>query len=139
MEILQYVDLAPAQARAVARLMLAVARADGALDSRELALIEEVTHVDTNEADTTPAEVSAELPLAREKELALTAALLVAFVDQSFSDAERELVGRYADAFGVSPEQLAQIGSSVKAFLMGPLIGLSNAEAVAEVSSKLKI
>lgn len=139
MEILQDVELSPSEARVVARLMLAVARADGSVDERERALIEEIAHVDPNEADPTPAEAAAELPLARQKELAVTAALLVAFVDRSFSDAERERVGAYAAAFGVPDEQLAQIASSVKAYLMAPLIGLANTEAVVQVSEKLKI
>lgn len=139
MEMFADVDLSPAQAEAVARVMLAVARADGAIDPRELALIAEIAPVGPDAPELGPAEAAALLPPGAQRDLAVRAALLVAFVDRAYSDAERDVVSRYAAAFGVGEAEMERHASAVKAFFLSPLLGLSNAEAVAEVSSQMKI
>ena len=45
----------------------------------------------------------------------------------------------YAEAFGVTPDRLEELASSVKAYLMAPLLSLANTGAVVEVSRKLKV
>ena len=139
MEMFADVDLSPSQAEAVARVMLAVARADGAVDPRELALIEEIAPVGPDAPELSPGDAASQLPLGTQRELAVRAALLVALVDRSYSDAERGVVSGYAAAFGVGEEELERHASAVKAFFLSPLLGLSNAEAVAEVSAQIKL
>ncbi len=139
MRLFEDVELNDLQANAVGRAMLAVARADGAADPREVALIEELAPVDTTSADPTPAELAGILTGAKERELLLRSALLVALVDGDYSAAERAVVGRYAEALGVGGPRLEELASEVKAFLMAPLLPLSNTPAVLDVSRKLKV
>ncbi len=139
MDFLTDVNVTADQAQAMGRAMLAVARADGTADPRELTLIEELSPVDPNAADPTPAELTATFPEAAGRELLLTSSLLVALVDGDYSDAEKAMVASYAEAFGIPPARLEELASSVKAFLMAPLLSLSNTSAVAEVSRKLKV
>ena len=48
--------------------------------------------------------------------------LVVALVDGDYSDAEKAVVNSYAEAFGIPPDRLEELASSVKAFLMAPLL-----------------
>jgi len=139
MDVFSDVELDAAQAAAMGRAMLAVARADGAADPREVALIAELAPVDAALADPAPAEVAALLPGERERELLVRSLLLVALVDGAYTDAEKRAVASYAAACGVAEARLEELASAVKAFLMAPLLPLSNAPAVAEVSKKLKV
>ena len=139
MDVFSDVELDAAQAAAMGRAMLAVARADGAADPREVALIAELAPVDAALPDPAPAEVAALLPGERERELLVRSLLLVALVDGAYTDAEKRAVASYAAACGVAEARLEELASAVKAFLMAPLLPLSNAPAVAEVSKKLKV
>jgi len=139
MDLFADVDVTAVQAQAMGRAMLAVARADGATDPREVALIEEFAPLDATASDPVPAELAAAFPEAAGRELLLTSTILVALVDGDYSDAERAVVASYAEAFGVPPARLEELASSVKAFLMAPLLSLSNTPAVVEVSRKLKV
>lgn len=139
MSLFEDVELNDAQAGAVGRAMLAVARADGAADPREVALIEELAPVDATAPDPSPAELAGILTGAVERELLLRSALLVALVDGDYSAAERDVVERFAGALGVVEPRLEELASEVKAFLMAPLLPLSNTPAVLDVSRKLKV
>ena len=139
MSLFEDVELNDAQAGAVGRAMLAVARADGAADPREVALIEELAPVDTAAADPSPAELAETLTGAKEREVLLRSALLVALVDGDYSEAERAVVGRFAEALGVAGPRLEELASGVKAFLMAPLLPLANTSSVLDVSRKLKV
>lgn len=139
MDLFTDVDVTAEQAQAMGRAMLAVARADGTADPRELNLIEELSPVDATASDPSPAELAAAFPEAAGRDLVLKSSLLVALVDGDFSDAERAVVASYAEAFGLTPARLDELASSVKAFLMAPLLSLSNTSAVVEVSRKLKL
>lgn len=139
MRLFQDVELNDAQANAVGRAMLAVARADGAADPREVALIEELAPVDTTASDPSPAELAETLPEPKGRELLLQSALLVALVDGNYSAAERAVIERFAGALGASGPRLEELASEVKAFLMAPLLPLANTPAVLDVSRKLKV
>ncbi|MRR12254.1 hypothetical protein EG835_07265, partial [bacterium] len=95
--------------------------------------------VDTTASDPTPAELAAAFPEAAGRDLLLMSTLLVALVDGNYSEAERAVVASYAEAFRVPPSRLEELASSVKAYLMAPLLSLSNTAAVVEVSRKLKV
>ncbi len=133
------VDLTNAQAEALGRAMLAVARSDGAVDPREVALIEELAPLGKETKDPDPSELLALFPGEAQRELVLRCGLLVALVDGGYSDAEKALLARWAAAFSVPPERLEGLASSVKAFLMAPLLPLANTQSVVEVSSKLQV
>jgi uncharacterized tellurite resistance protein B-like protein len=139
MDLFTDVDVTTGQGEAMGKAMLAVARADGATDPRELALIQELVPVDATASDPTPAELAAAFPEAAGRDLLLMSALLVALVDGDYSDAERAVVTSYAEAFGITPARLEELASSVKAYLMAPLLPLSNTPAVVEISRKLKV
>lgn len=139
MDLFSDVELSATQAKAMGRAMLAVARADGAADPREVALIEELVPVDAASPDPSPAELAAAIPDEAGRDLLLRSALLVALVDGTYSGPERAVVASYAEACGVSGERLEELASAVKAFLMAPLLPLANTPAVAEVSKKLKV
>ncbi len=139
MQLFEDVELNEVQASAVGRAMLAVARADGAADPREVALIEELAPVDTSASDPTPAELAETLTEEKGRELLLRSVLLVALVDGDYSAAERAVVGRFAEALGVSVSRLEELASGVKAFLMAPLLPLANTSSVLDVSRKLKV
>lgn len=139
MDLFTDVELNAGQAEVMGRAMLAVARADGSADLREVALIEELGPVDATAPDPEPAEVAATFLEAPSRELLLRSLVLVALVDGDYSDAEKALVASYADACAVPPARLEELASGVKAFLMAPLLSLSNTDAVVEVSRKLKL
>ena len=139
MELFTDVELTDEQERAMGRAMLAVARADGTADPREVALIDKMAPVDIAAPDPTPAELGVAFPDAAGRELLLKSALLVALVDGDYSAAERGVVASFADGCGVSASRLEELASEVKAFLMAPLLPLSNTPAVVEVSRKLKV
>ena len=139
MDLFTDVNVTADQAQVMGRAMLAVARADGTADPRELTLIEELSPVDASASDPAPAELAAAFPEAASRDILLKSALLVALVDGDYSDAEKSVVASYAEAFGVTPDRLEELASSVKAYLMAPLLPLSNTAAVVEVSRKLKV
>ena len=139
MDLLTDVEVTAEQAQAMGRAMLAVARADGTVDPRELTLIEELSPVDASASDPAPAELAAAFPEAAGRDLLLRSTLLVALVDGEYSDAEKAVVASYAKAFDVPAGRLDELASSVKDFLMAPLIALSNTSAVVEVSRKLQL
>lgn len=139
MDVMQDVELTESQAEMIGRALLAVARSDGEMDPREIALIEELSPTVTSAADPEPAEIAAALPSPEQRELLLRSALLVALVDRGFSDAERALLGRYAEALDVSPDRMTELTSSVKAFLLESLLPLANTDAVVEVSRKIPV
>ncbi len=139
MDLFSDVNVTDGQAQAMGRAMLAVARADGTADPRELSLIEELSPVDASATDPVPAELAAAFPETAGRELLLSSALLVALVDGDYSDAEKAVVAAYAEAFEVPSGRLEELASSVKAFLMAPLLPLANTSAVVEVSRKLSV
>jgi uncharacterized tellurite resistance protein B-like protein len=139
MDLFTDVDVNAEQAELIGRAMLAVARADGSADAREVALIEELAPVDATAPAPAPAELATAFPEGAGRDVVLKSCLLVALVDGDYSDAEKAVVASYAGAFGVPPDRLEELASSVKAYLMAPLLSLSNTAAVAEVSRKLKV
>ena len=139
MELFTEVELTADQEQAMGRAMLAVARADGTADPREVALIEKLAPVDIAAPDPTPAELGVAFPDAAGRDLLLRSVLLVALVDGDYSAAERGVVASFAEGCGVSASRLEGLASEVKAFLMAPLLPLSNTSAVVEVSRKLKV
>lgn len=138
MELNVEVDLSAEEAKAIARGMLAVARSDGKLDPRELVMIQEFYPASLEALpDMTPKEAASALENRTVSGLFLKSCLLVAWADREYSDKERALISKYAEALAISAAELAHIEQSVKEWLMAPLSRLANTEAVVEVSKKM--
>lgn len=150
MEFFPDVDLSAIEAEAIARGLFAVAVVDG-VHERELALIAEFYRGTAKEGATAgafvsapsqisplgPQDLAALLPGAAARELFVKAAYLVAWVDGQVSPAERELIGQFARALGVSGEHEAALEGHVKDYLLHPLVRLANVEAVTGIAKKL--
>ena len=133
------IDLTEDQGRAIARGLVSVARADGSLDDREKALIEDlVPGASSDLSDISPADLAKALS-GDAARLFLRSCYLVAFADRDFSDAERALIESYAKGLGVDSAELSELGQGVKELLLAPLSRLSNSGGVAAVSKKITI
>lgn len=135
------VDLTEAQTRVIARGMMTIARSEGGVDPRELELMRSLL-LDTDVeqlADLPASEVKETISSPDAAQLFLRSCLLVAFADRTYSDAERALISAYAQALGVSDDDLENASQSVKEFLLEPLSRLSNVEGVAEVSKEMVV
>ncbi|HKC25210.1 MAG TPA: TerB family tellurite resistance protein [Thermoanaerobaculia bacterium] len=133
------IDISEQEAVAIARGLLAVAKCDGTYDPREKSLIDGLVSMPTDRLTEIGADELARTLRGEAARLFLRSCLLVAFADRTFSAPERELIQRYAEALGVSAEELVNLTQSVKEFLLGPLSRLSNTDSVVEVSKKLAI
>lgn len=132
------IDLTNDEAKAMARGMLTVAKVDGSVDVREQSLIQEFYDGDLATLDEIPAaEVKAAFSRAAAGELFLKSCLLVALADRYFSDNERKLLSGYAEALGVTDDELRDMQQGVKEYLLRPLSRLANSEAVAQVAQKM--
>jgi tellurite resistance protein len=147
-------DLAPEteiradQAEAIARGLIAVAKADGHLHEREAALITDFYSATTERAvDITALEkaepasgeyLAALLASQDLRRLFLKTAMLLAYVDGKYSNAESKLIGEYGVALGFGSDMPA-LEQEVKEFMLSQLTGIRNTEAVAEVAKELKV
>jgi uncharacterized membrane protein YebE (DUF533 family) len=142
-------EISPAQAEAIARGLISVAKADGHLHEREGALIADfyssVTDSATDlvalqKADAADGEyLAASLPGAELRRLFLKTAMLLAYVDGDYTAAESRLISSYATDLGISDDELQRLEQQVKEFMLAQLTGVRNAEAVAEVAKELKV
>jgi tellurite resistance protein len=145
------IELSAQQAEVMARGMFAVARAEGGVHEKEKALLMSF-YADTaegesarslslleNAPDPTPAEIASALTSRGHEVLFLKTCILMAYADNEFGANERDLVGRYALALGVSMDELKELERDVKSYLMSSLVRLSNVEAVVEVAKKLGV
>ena len=150
MEFFPEMELNAAQAEVIARGMLAVARADGSVHERELAMIQgfygdSTSHKASglaaleNAPDIDPVQVAAAMSGDKLPKLFLKSCVLLGFADGDFSAKERTLVEKYAKALNVSTDALKTLEHSVKEFLLGHLAPLANTDAVTAVAKKLKL
>lgn len=135
------------QAEAIARGLFAVAKCDG-IHEREAALVAsfwgEVGGGTAALADLerrpeiSEAELSAALPSAELRLMFLKSCVLLAWADGHTSDAERAVIGRFADALG-QKARLGELEDSVKEYLLGHLSHLANTDATVEVAKSMKL
>jgi tellurite resistance protein len=136
------------EAEAIARGLYAVAKADGTVHPRELALISEYYAAGSeNSADfaalergglITPEALAAQLDRPEVRELFLKTALLMAYTDGSFGKGEGECINRFAAALGMSAATLEALDTQVREYLLSQLTHLANVDAVVEVAKELK-
>jgi len=146
-ELFPEIEVRADHAEAIARGLIAVAKADGHIHEREAALIADFYSSTTERAidmaaldradPVDGAYLAATLPTAELRELFLKTAVLLAYADGSYSSAESTVISSFASALGRT--DLAHIETQVKEFLLGQLTHIKNSAAVAEVAKKLKV
>lgn len=143
-------ELSAVEAETFARGLYAVARVDG-VHERELALISDfyssVVGQDGGQSTAIaslertgplePSDVAAMLQSPGQRELFVKTAFLLAWADGSVSAAERAKVDEFARALAVPDARKAELELEVKDFLLRPLAGLANVNAVSAVARKL--
>jgi tellurite resistance protein len=142
------IELTTTQAEAIARGLIAVAKADGQVHEREGALIAEFYGSLTDHPTdlvalqkSEPADgeyLAATLPPGEVRKLFLKTAILLAYADGNYSGTESRLISSYATDLGVSDVELQALEQQVKEFMLSQLTGIRNTEAVAEVAHELK-
>jgi tellurite resistance protein len=142
-------DVTPAQAEAIARGLITVAKADGDLHDREGALIAEffasISDSATDlaslqrSADVDGEYLAASLPTGDLRRLFLQTAMLLAYADGTYSGGESRLISAYATALGVGDAELQELEQRVKEYMLSQLSGVRNTEALAEVARELKV
>ena len=146
-ELFPEIEIRADQAEAIARGLIAVAKADGHIHEREAALIADFYSSTTERLidmaaleraePVDGAYLAATLPTAELREVFLKTAVLLAYADGNYSADESKIIVAFADALG--EKNLAHIETQVKEFMLGQLTHLQNSEAVAKVAKDLKI
>ncbi len=136
------------EVEAIARGLYAVAKADGEVHPRELALISEFYVADhANPADFAALErIDAPTPegLAQlligegVRLLFVKTALLMAHADGKYSTEEAGQIAAYASAMDIDDKTLAVLDEQVREYLLAQLTHIANVEAVVEVAKELK-
>jgi tellurite resistance protein len=142
------IDISQNEAEAIARGLFAVARADGQLHERETGVIANFyaevagspAQLGTLErsARPEPAALAAELARPEVRRVFIRTAVLLAYVDNKYSPGESKLIAEYAAAMGIGRQDLAEIETMAKEFLLAQLAHIKNIDAVVEVAKKLE-
>jgi tellurite resistance protein len=147
MDFFPELDVSALQAEAIARGLYAVALVDG-VHERELALISDFYRAASEGGRASAASIERVGPLEPKdvaqllvgpdhRELFVKAAFLLAWADGNVSGAERTRIADFAKALEVSAGVQSKLEAEVKDFLLRPLAGLHNVDAVSEVAKKL--
>ncbi|MFT3698740.1 MAG: hypothetical protein QM831_36675 [Kofleriaceae bacterium] len=146
-EFFPEIEIRDDQAEAIARGLYAVARADGKVHEREAAMITEFFNSTTDHAshlaalERAPkleaANLAAALPSPELRQLFVKTAVLLAYVDNKYTDGEAKQIAEYATACGIDKAALGKLEAAVKDYLVGHLSHLQNVHGVADVAKKL--
>jgi hypothetical protein len=148
MDFFPEIDVSALQAEALARGLYAVALVDG-VHERELSLIGEFYQAAAVEGTPAvlasleragplgPRDVAQLLIGPGHRELFIKAAYLLAWADGNVTAGERAKITEFGAALAVAPEAQARLEAEVKDFLLRPLAGLANVDAVTAVAKKL--
>lgn len=150
MEFFPEVAVTENEAELIAHGLLAVARADGDLHQRELALVSSFygevvggsgTSIASlaNEPDIAPEVLAAGLGREPVAMLFVKTCILLAYADGSYSPKEKAKLEAYAHALEITDAALAELEQSVKEYLLGHLSGLKNREAALAVAKELDV
>jgi tellurite resistance protein len=143
------IDVTADEAETIARGLFLVARADGALHEREVALIAEfyasaagyaaglgaLERLAPIDAPT----LAAVLHSKQKQELFLKTAMLLAFADGNYGAAESKVINDLAKGLSTDEKDLRHWETQVKEFMLSQLTHIKNTEAVAEVSKELGV
>ncbi|HEU5055016.1 MAG TPA: hypothetical protein VFU21_00765 [Kofleriaceae bacterium] len=143
------IDISQSEAEAIARGLFAVARADGQLHQREAGIIAQF-YADVaggtpaqlgdleRSARPEPAVLAAQLGRPEVQRIFIRTAVLLAYVDSKYSPGESKLIGEYAAAMGISRQDLAEMETLAKEFLLAQLAHIKNIDAVVDVAKELE-
>ena len=136
------------EAELIAQGLLAVARSDGQLHDRELALVQsyygEIVDDGVLRRIEAEGDIAADVlatGLARPPipMLFIKSAILCAFADGTYHPKERAKIEEYAAAMNIGATALAELEQSVKEFLLSQLKHLHNREATLQVAKELEV
>ncbi len=138
------------EAALIAHGLLAVARADGKLHEREMALVASFygdvvggTGANlaalANEPDIEPEVLASGLTREAVSMLFVKTCILLAYADGEYHAKEKAKVDAFAHALDITDAAIAELEQSVKEYLLGHLAGLANREAALEVAKKLEL
>ncbi len=150
MEFFPEIAVTEGEAELIAHGLLAVARADGKLHERELALVSrfygEVIGGDgaaiarvARESDIEPDVLAAGLSREPVAMLFVKTSILLAYADGQYHPEEKKRIEAYAHALEITDAALAELEQSVKEFLVGHLAGLANRDAALAVAKELDV
>jgi tellurite resistance protein len=143
------IDISQSEAEAIARGLFAVARADGQLHQREAGVIAQF-YADVaggtpaqlgdleRDARPEPAALAAQLGRPEVQRIFIRTAVLLAYVDSKYSPGESKLIAEYATAMGISRQELAEMETLAKEFLLAQLAHIKNIDAVVDVAKELE-
>lgn len=143
------IDISQSEAEAIARGLFAVARADGQLHQREAGVIAQFyadvaggTPAQLGDLERSvrpePAALAAQLGRPEVRRIFIRTAVLLAYVDSKYSPGESKLIAEYAAAMGMSREELAEMETLAKEFLLAQLAHIKNIDAVVDVAKDLE-
>lgn len=148
-EFFPEIEIRADQAEAIARGLIAVAKADGQLHEREAALIADFYSSTTEQAVNMAAlerqatvdgsYLAAMLPSKALRELFLKTAMLLAYADGTYSAPESKLIAGFGTALALDAAALGHFETQVKEFMLSQLSHLQNVNAVAQVAKELKV
>jgi tellurite resistance protein len=149
MKFFPEIMLTEGEAELIARGLLSVARADGNLHEREIAMVQsfygEIVGSSMamagleNVPDLEPSVLAEGL---RREEIAMLfvkTCILCAYADGSYNPKEKTRIEAYAKALGIGAEALGELHQSVKEYLVAHVAGLSNREAALAVAKDLDV
>lgn len=150
MDFLPETELTEGHAEVIARGLMTVARADGAIHEREAAMIRSFLGDATSansvllstlekSPDLPPELAATSLPSEELASLFLKSCILLAYADGDYGPKERALIENYARAFRTEPARLGALEAAVKEFLMSQLAHLKNVDAAVQVAKKLQL
>jgi tellurite resistance protein len=145
-ELFPEIEIRADHAEAIARGLIAVAKADGQIHEREAALISDfyssVTDRPVDMAALERAEpvdgayLAATLPSPELRELFMKTAILLSYADGNYSAAESKVIADFGAAFGIG--NLEHLETQVKEYMLGALNHITNTDAVVEVAKEMK-
>ena len=148
MDFFPEIMLSETEAELVALGLLAVARADGKLHDRELALVQSfygevvddgVVRRLESEGDIDAAVLAAGLTREPVPMMFVKSAILCAYADGEYHEKERAKIVEYATALKIGEPALVELEQSVKEYLLGQLSHLQNREAALAVAKELEV
>ena len=148
-EFFPEIEVREEHAEAIARGLIAVARADGEIHPREAAMIGEFFASITDrvsewgaferEDNVAPDLLAMQLPSPELRALFVKTALLLAYADGAHGPGEAKLIAEHASAMDIAKDELDELELRVKEYLLSQLSHLANVEAVAEVAKEIDI
>jgi tellurite resistance protein len=143
------IDINDDQAEAMALGLYAVAKADGHVHPREAALIADFyMAAHDNPSDLGALEraatvdgtyLAAKLPTKDMRQLFVKTAMLLAYTDGSYGVQESRLISEFSKELELSEQDLRQLETQVKEYMLSQLTHLKNMDAISKVAKELKV